>query len=97
MAASVYVLAVSRMSLCRMSSMATRGATPDRESPPQAYDTKAVIACARKDEKKKPLGHQRESQAPTVHMDFQIHISPEAGAEQIDAIFAAMAKHLYSK
>ena len=34
---------------------------------------------------------------PTIHMDFQIHISPEAGAEQIDAIFAAMAKHLYKK
>lgn len=31
----------------------------------------------------------------TMHIDLQIHISPEASAEQIDAIFASMAKHLY--
>lgn len=30
-----------------------------------------------------------------IHIDLQIHISPEASAEQIDAIFASMAKHLY--
>jgi hypothetical protein len=32
---------------------------------------------------------------PTIHIDIQIHISPESSAEQIDAIFAGMAKHLY--
>lgn len=31
-----------------------------------------------------------------MHIDLQIHISPEASVEQIDAIFASMAKHLYS-
>ena len=31
----------------------------------------------------------------TMHIDLQIHISPEASAEQIDAIFASIAKHLY--
>lgn len=31
----------------------------------------------------------------TMHIDLQIHISPEASTEQIDAIFASMAKHLY--
>lgn len=34
---------------------------------------------------------------PTVHIDLQIHVSPDAGPEQIDAMFAAMAKHLYGK
>ena len=34
---------------------------------------------------------------PTVHVDLQIHISPDAGPEQIDQIFASMAKHLYDK
>ncbi|MHB1684163.1 MAG: DUF5343 domain-containing protein [Bacilli bacterium] len=34
---------------------------------------------------------------PSVHIDLQIHISPEADATQIDSIFASMAKHLYSK
>lgn len=32
---------------------------------------------------------------PTVHLDIQIHIPAAATAEQIDQIFASMAKHLY--
>lgn len=32
---------------------------------------------------------------PTIHIDFQIHISPEAKPEQIDQIFASMRRHLY--
>ncbi len=57
----------------------------------------ATSSEAREDGRKKPLDHAHEPQGPTVHMDFQIHISPEAGVEQIDAIFASMAKHLYNK
>lgn len=33
--------------------------------------------------------------APTVHIDIQVHISAEAGADQIENIFKSMAKHLY--
>ncbi|MEO6045423.1 MAG: hypothetical protein ABIQ47_16100 [Tepidiformaceae bacterium] len=33
--------------------------------------------------------------APTVHIDVQVHIPPDASAEQLDAIFASMAKHFY--
>lgn len=32
---------------------------------------------------------------PSVHIDLQIHVSPEASADQIDQIFKSMAKHLY--
>lgn len=32
---------------------------------------------------------------PSLHIDLQIHISPESSADQIDQIFASMAKHLY--
>jgi hypothetical protein len=32
---------------------------------------------------------------PSMHVDMQIHISPQASPEQIEAIFASMAKHLY--
>jgi hypothetical protein len=32
---------------------------------------------------------------PAVHIDIQIHISPESTADQIDKIFESMAKHLY--
>lgn len=34
---------------------------------------------------------------PSLHIDVQVHISPEASPEQIDQIFASMAKHLYRK
>ncbi len=30
---------------------------------------------------------------PSLHIDIQIHISPEASADQIDKIFESMAKH----
>lgn len=32
---------------------------------------------------------------PNLHIDLQIHISPESTPDQIEAIFASMAKHLY--
>ena len=31
---------------------------------------------------------------PTIHIDIQIHISPDTSTTQIDQIFASMAKHL---
>jgi hypothetical protein len=34
---------------------------------------------------------------PDVHIDIQIHISPESTAPQIDKIFESMAKHLYGR
>jgi len=36
-----------------------------------------------------------DSPSPTIHLDIQVHIPPAASAEQIDQIFASMAKHLY--
>lgn len=32
--------------------------------------------------------------SPSLHIDIQIHISPESSAEQIDKIFESMSKHL---
>ena len=32
---------------------------------------------------------------PSLHVDIQVHISPDATTDQIDQIFASMAKHLY--
>ena len=32
---------------------------------------------------------------PSVHVDVQVHIPPDASPDQIDQIFSAMAKHLY--
>jgi hypothetical protein len=35
--------------------------------------------------------------SPSVHIDVQVHIPPDASPEQIDHIFASMAKHLYAR
>lgn len=37
----------------------------------------------------------RTASGPEVHIDIQIHISPESSSDQIDKIFESMAKHLY--
>lgn len=34
---------------------------------------------------------------PSLHIDIQVHISPDASADQIDKIFESMAKHLYGR
>jgi hypothetical protein len=34
---------------------------------------------------------------PEVHIDIQIHISPESTTQQIDKIFESMARHLYGR
>lgn len=38
-----------------------------------------------------------KSASPSLHIDVQVHISSEASADQIDQIFASMAKHLYGR
>lgn len=37
----------------------------------------------------------RPNNRPALHIDIQVHIDPTSSAEQIDQIFASMAKHLY--
>lgn len=42
-----------------------------------------------------PVNIQSSVNQPNLHIDLQIHISPESTPEQIETIFASMAKHLY--
>ena len=37
----------------------------------------------------------RPNNRPGLHINIQVHIDPTSNAEQIDQIFASMAKHLY--
>jgi hypothetical protein len=37
---------------------------------------------------------QHHRRLPAIHIDVQVHISPDTPAEQIDRIFESMAKHL---
>jgi hypothetical protein len=38
-----------------------------------------------------------QSTLPGVHIDVQIHVAADAKPEQIDQIFASLAKHLYQR
>lgn len=40
---------------------------------------------------------RQERSGPSLHIDVQIHIDSSASSDQIDQIFASMAKHLYGK
>jgi hypothetical protein len=40
---------------------------------------------------------RQANDGPSLHIDLQIHISADAGHEQIDAVFESMAKHLYGR
>jgi hypothetical protein len=39
----------------------------------------------------------RVAEVPSLHIDVQIHISADAKPEQIEQVFASMAKHLYHR
>ncbi|MGO4586395.1 DUF5343 domain-containing protein [Arthrobacter sp. 2RAF6] len=39
----------------------------------------------------------QQQSGPSLHVDLQVHIDSSASADQIDAIFASMAKHLYGR
>lgn len=56
---------------------------------------RAGAPSATKASKTKDLGRPETTGQTSVHIDFQIHISPEASADQIDQIFASMKRHLY--
>ena len=49
---------------------------------------------AEKEQKKSSDSQKKSIPFPTIHIDLQIHLSPESTTEQIDQIFSSMAKHL---
>lgn len=57
--------------------------------------TGSITRSSKKDSNKEDLGRPQINGQPSVHIDLQVHISPEASAEQIDQIFASMSRHLY--
>jgi glycine cleavage system regulatory protein len=44
-----------------------------------------------------PPAENAKANSPNIHLDIQIHIPVDASADQIEQIFASMAKYLYSK
>lgn len=63
----------------------------------RASDQKAVPAVQPQPAAPTATTQHHRSEGPTLHIDVQIHIAADASAEQIDQIFASMAKHIYGK
>ena len=71
--------------LCRDAAFGTSGSAVQRTHIQNAPSSQNTVAPTT------PSG------GPEVHLDIQIHISSDASAEQIDQMFASMAKHLYGR
>jgi hypothetical protein len=70
---------------------------PSSAAPPEAFvQTGPLHTPAAVVPPQTPLISHSHS-GPAVHIDIQIHISPESTAQQIDKIFESMSKHLYGR
>ena len=70
----------------------TASSDPSKEAGETETDPVRVDPPLQSDDKYKLPGH-----SPALHIDIQIHIDSTASAEQIDLIFASMARHLYKR
>ena len=62
---------------------------PSKVTPPKKPKTFTSAGESAEFEK-----HEEIPRRPSVHIDLQIHIPPEATPEQIDHIFASISRHL---
>ena len=62
-------------------------------------DIKNALPIAKSSNKvsREPVHGLKEDKSPSIHIDLQIHISPDASPDQIDKIFESISKHLYGK
>ncbi len=72
-----------------------------KTSAKKATKAKQPVTEVRKDVHPPAAPHNRGSSdtpaAPGVHINLEIHISADSTADQIDQIFASMAKHIYKR
>jgi hypothetical protein len=95
--AKFYLLLVEADALKQNESSSTKSEKPSKISPsPKVIEKKDSSS---KPPVKAPLVEGSEMPPkstfkPSIHIDVQIHISPDSSPEQIDKIFESMAKHL---
>ncbi len=70
---------------------------PPKKAPPKKAPAKAEPSESDAREKPGPANPADGSSGPSLHLDIQIHIPPDASADQLDRIFESMAKHLYNR
>lgn len=83
---------VSRMASATDPSKAPRKAsatTPGSPKPAQPKNNGNLV--------ERVPSSQQSPTLPGLHLDIQIHIDADASVDQIDAVFASMAKHIYRR
>lgn len=61
----------------------------------EAHSSSMAVAAPSSVAPLPPTSTSTTQLTPSLHIDIQIHISADASPDQIDQIFASMAKHLY--
>ena len=95
--AAMYLL-IAEADLAKASAPVTRKQKPS-QAPKRAARRAAKetdFRTSRDDGRSRERTGTRVDFSPELQLNIQIHISPEASTDQIDAIFASMAKHLRS-
>lgn len=93
-------LLLSQANLTQPEEKAAAKATP-RKSPSQARLIKPApnveqVQSSEVPASSPPPGQDGHRRLPAIHIDVQVHISPDTSPEQIDRIFESMGKHLGS-
>lgn len=96
MAATYAMIAAKSLEPARAASSANGQPKKASRSSRGTKEAKSASAAATH-QQPAPAAHTETGagRTPTIHLDIQVHIPPAASAEQIDQIFASMAKHLY--
>lgn len=81
--------------LCQHSEFDSRDHDLGAEQPPKKVATGAEPVTSTQDGTSKKKNIDGSGSVPSLHINIQIHISPEASTEQIEKIFESMSKHLY--
>ncbi|MCP8467847.1 DUF5343 domain-containing protein [Pseudomonas sp. ZM23] len=71
-----------------------KASAPSAQLASQADEQRPLPQRETHHEEKERHTRSHLSAAPELHINIQLHISPESTAEQIDKIFESMAKHL---
>jgi hypothetical protein len=90
-----YAVVYELLSSARVPEEAGRPRQPVKAK--SAVPRKAQAATSDKLPVKRVVASATADVVPSIHIDIQIHISPDAEPDQIDQIFASMAKHLRTR
>ncbi|MBN7821290.1 hypothetical protein [Bowmanella yangjiangensis] len=99
MLAATYIMLLQKTPQDAKDLTKNKAANPKAASPKKAAKTKKKEPESKSKPSDTPNtnpadGGKTHGFSPRLHIDVQVHISPESSPEQIDKIFESMAKHL---